>query len=304
MPSAAAPAPVPTPAPLAPPAAPKTLSSGVEYIRRPQPDYPPLCAAAWARKGALYFARAGRCKGQPERVEVQRSSGFARLDESRQASGAARLVSAAHRRRSSRRGVCDRADHISIKQLTLQKEMPCKLAPMDWKDVDAKAISSPKGVVFLLLSMSIASWYVIVTKAWQLWRFAAMRRTRRNTHFGDTTNLSEGIAMLGSANPYADIAESGLHKRCATTPRTRVICTINCRLATGSPYPCASHSMKHPASCKTGMAVMASVGSTAPFVGCSARYMGIYQRAGYRSAPAVRASIGTRWPVRWARRSS
>lgn len=80
LPSAAAPAPVPTPAPLAPPAAPKTLSSGVEYIRPPQPDYPPL-ARRMGEEGRVTLRVLIDAKGQPERVEVQRSSGFARLDE-------------------------------------------------------------------------------------------------------------------------------------------------------------------------------------------------------------------------------
>lgn len=69
-------------APPAPatPAAPKTISSGVEYIQSPQAEYPPL-SLRMGEQGRVMFRVLINVKGHPERVEVQKSSGFPRLDE-------------------------------------------------------------------------------------------------------------------------------------------------------------------------------------------------------------------------------
>ena len=131
-----------------------------------------------------------------------------------------------------------------------------------------------KGVAFLLLAMSIASWYVIVTKGWQLWRLRRAAQAAGHA-FWDTTTLPEGIALLGSANPYADIAQSGvdamrhhqahqghLHDQLSVSDWV----TLSLRQAIDE----ASGKLQ------AGMAVMASVGSTAPFVGLFGTVWGIY----------------------------
>ena len=76
----AAPAPVsPEPQPPAAPAPPKTVS-GVEYIQPPQPDYPPI-AKRMGEEGRVMLRVLVSDRGRPEKVDVQKSSGFARLDE-------------------------------------------------------------------------------------------------------------------------------------------------------------------------------------------------------------------------------
>lgn len=67
------------PAPAAP-AAPKTISSGVAYIQPPQPEHPPL-SRRMGEEGRVVLRVLVNAKGHPERVEVQKSSGFPRLDE-------------------------------------------------------------------------------------------------------------------------------------------------------------------------------------------------------------------------------
>lgn len=62
------------------PALPKTISSGVEYIEPPQPVYPPL-SLRMGEQGRVVLRVLVDAKGHPERVEVQKSSGFPRLDE-------------------------------------------------------------------------------------------------------------------------------------------------------------------------------------------------------------------------------
>lgn len=81
-PTAADSAPAPVSAPPAPatPAAPKTISTGVEYLQPPQPDYPPL-SRRMGEQGRVVLRVLVDAKGHPERVEVQKSSGLPRLDE-------------------------------------------------------------------------------------------------------------------------------------------------------------------------------------------------------------------------------
>lgn len=131
-----------------------------------------------------------------------------------------------------------------------------------------------KGVACLLLALSIASWYVIVTKALQLWRFRRAAQAA-GREFWDTTTLAEGVATLGRGNPFADIAQGGveamqhhqahkghLHDQLSVSDWV----TLSLRQAIDE----AS------ARLQSGMAVLASVGSTAPFVGLFGTVWGIY----------------------------
>ncbi|WP_225869911.1 energy transducer TonB [Glaciimonas sp. PCH181] len=76
---AAAPAPAPV-APPAAPSAPRTISSGVEYIRQPNPEYP-SAAKRMGEEGKVVMRVLVNEKGRAERVEIQKSSGSARLDD-------------------------------------------------------------------------------------------------------------------------------------------------------------------------------------------------------------------------------
>ena len=67
------------PAPSAP-ALPKTVTSGIEYVQAPQPEYPPV-SRRMGEEGKAVLRVLVNDKGRPERVEVQKTSGSARLDE-------------------------------------------------------------------------------------------------------------------------------------------------------------------------------------------------------------------------------
>lgn len=79
-PEPAAPTAAPVAAPPAPPVQPKTITSGVEYIQPPRPDYPPV-AKRMGEEGKTVLRVLINDKGRAERVEVQKSSGSPRLDE-------------------------------------------------------------------------------------------------------------------------------------------------------------------------------------------------------------------------------
>ncbi|MEN3367384.1 MAG: biopolymer transport protein ExbB [Burkholderiales bacterium] len=131
-----------------------------------------------------------------------------------------------------------------------------------------------KGVAVLLVAMSIASWYVIVTKAMQLWRYRRAAQSAGHD-FWDTTSVTEGVATLGNSNPFADIAQAGvgamrhhdahkghLHDQLSVSDWV----TLSLRQAIDE----ASGRLQ------VGMAVLASVGSSAPFVGLFGTVWGIY----------------------------
>lgn len=131
-----------------------------------------------------------------------------------------------------------------------------------------------KGVAVLLIFMSIASWYVIVTKAMQLWRF------RRASHaaghaFWDTTSLPEGITTLGTENPFSDIAQAGVS---AMRHHTAHKGHLHDQLSVSDWVTLSLRQAVDETSGKlqAGMALLASVGSTAPFVGLFGTVWGIY----------------------------
>lgn len=131
-----------------------------------------------------------------------------------------------------------------------------------------------KGIAILLIAMSIASWYVIVSKGLQLWRL------RRASHaaghrFWDTGTLQEGIASLGSNNPFAELAQAGasaMHHHTAHQGHLHDQLTVSDWMMLSLRQAIDESSAK----LQSGMAVLASVGSTAPFVGLFGTVWGIY----------------------------
>jgi len=131
-----------------------------------------------------------------------------------------------------------------------------------------------KGVTILLIVMSIASWYVIVTKAMQL--ISYRRASNAAGHeFWDTTNLAEGVLTLGTNNPFSDIAHAGVsamrhHAAHKGHLHDQLLLSDWVTLSLRQAIDDTSGKLQ------TGMAVLASVGSTAPFVGLLGTVWGIY----------------------------
>jgi protein TonB len=76
-------APPSEPAPPArppPPSQPKTVSTGVQYLRAPEPEYPPL-ARRMGEEGRVTLRVLVDENGRPTRVDIQKTSGSSRLDE-------------------------------------------------------------------------------------------------------------------------------------------------------------------------------------------------------------------------------
>lgn len=131
-----------------------------------------------------------------------------------------------------------------------------------------------KGVAILLIAMSIASWYVILTKAIQLFRLSRAA-TAAGHQFWDTSSLQEGIQTLGSDNPFAEVANAGAD---AMQHHTAHKGHLHDQLSVSDWVTLSLRQAIDEASAKlqTGMAILASVGSTAPFVGLFGTVWGIY----------------------------
>jgi protein TonB len=67
-------------APPPPPSQPKTVSTGVEYLQAPAPEYPPI-ARRMGEEGRVTLRVLVNENGRPTRVDVQKTSGSPRLDE-------------------------------------------------------------------------------------------------------------------------------------------------------------------------------------------------------------------------------
>ena len=132
-----------------------------------------------------------------------------------------------------------------------------------------------RAVVILLLVMSVSSWTVILVKAIDLLRMK--RLATRSESFWHSADFAEGLSNLGSAreNPFRVLAEEGrdatAHHR-ATRAQLRDTLDISDWVTR-----CLRNAVDDTvARMQAGLAVLASVGSTAPFVGLFGTVWGIY----------------------------
>lgn len=131
-----------------------------------------------------------------------------------------------------------------------------------------------KAVVVLLVAMSIASWTVIVSKALQLLRYRSASHAAGHA-FWDATSLPEGLSTLGSSNPFSAIAQAGVD---AMRHHTAHKGHLHDQLSVSDWITLSLRQAIDDTSgaLQSGMAVLASVGSTAPFVGLFGTVWGIY----------------------------
>ena len=132
-----------------------------------------------------------------------------------------------------------------------------------------------KAVALLLLCMSLASWLVIIIKALDLRRF--MAQAKGIDGFWRSGNYEDGIAQLGADedNLYRLLAVEG---RDAATHHSNTNAALQDSLNASD---WLTRSLRNSiddstAKLQSGLAVLASVGSTAPFVGLFGTVWGIY----------------------------
>jgi len=132
-----------------------------------------------------------------------------------------------------------------------------------------------KSVAVILLLMSIATWWVIVVRAWGLLR---LRKSEEGLHdFWHAQSFSEGLRTLGEdrATPFRHLAEEG---QAALDHHSNHKTDLHGHLPLADWLTaCLRGSIDESAErLQRGLAILASVGSTAPFVGLFGTVWGIY----------------------------
>ena len=150
-----------------------------------------------------------------------------------------------------------------------------------------------RGTLLSLVLMSMASWYILVTRLAASLKLSAEARSVRQRFFKAAT-LSAGVATLGAGSAFRYIAEAGINARehhegtltehidrntWITMSVQRSVDEVQSRL-------------------QGGLAILATVGSTAPFVGLFGTVWGIYHAltaigiAGQASIDKVAGPVG------------
>jgi biopolymer transport protein ExbB len=131
-----------------------------------------------------------------------------------------------------------------------------------------------RGVAVLLLGMSLASWMVIIIKALDLRRYA--RQSRSIESFWHAADFADGLSKLGSdpANPYRTLALEGREAAAHHNAQPQLHDSLD---ASAWLTRSLRNSIDEAtARLQAGLAILASVGSTAPFVGLFGTVWGIY----------------------------
>ena len=137
-----------------------------------------------------------------------------------------------------------------------------------------------RAIAITLLVMSVMSWIVIVVKAWNVIRLNRLTKNAEQA-FWHSDNFDDGIKKLGLAastpndNPFLALALSG--KEAAdhhhqTQPHLHDRMDVSDWVTR-----CLKDTMDEGISrMQSGLAILASIGSTAPFVGLFGTVWGIY----------------------------
>jgi biopolymer transport protein ExbB len=131
-----------------------------------------------------------------------------------------------------------------------------------------------RAVAVLLLGMSLASWIVIITKALDLRRHAY--QARQIESFWRAADFADGVNKLGpdGNNPYRALALEGREAAAHHHAQPQLHDSLDAsEWLTRSLRNSIDEST---ARLQSGLAVLASVGSTAPFVGLFGTVWGIY----------------------------
>jgi biopolymer transport protein ExbB len=150
-----------------------------------------------------------------------------------------------------------------------------------------------KGTVVILLIMSMGSWYIMFVKVYEQWKLFREAATVQKAFWG-AASVPEGVEALRTGTPFRFIAESGMSatehhegklleqidlNTWVTMSIQRAVDNVSSRL-------------------QDGLAFLATVGSTAPFVGLFGTVWGIYHAltaigiAGQASIDKVAGPVG------------
>ena len=157
-----------------------------------------------------------------------------------------------------------------------------------WKGGDIVA----KITLAILAIMSMGSWYIIITKVYEQFRMGAQARAADKS-FWNAPSVRQGAEKLKEGSPYRFIAESGLE---ATNKLTDLLGNVDLNTWISMSIQRAIDNVQ--SRTQDGLAFLATVGSTAPFVGLFGTVWGIYHAltaigiAGQASIDKVAGPVG------------
>ena len=127
-----------------------------------------------------------------------------------------------------------------------------------------------KATLLILVLMSMGSWYVIFTKLAEQNRVMRYAQTAQDT-FWNANDVRQGADGLETDSPFRFIAEKGLE---SAGKHTGLLGNINFNDWVTMSIQRAMNNVQ--SRMQDGLAVLATVGSTAPFVGLFGTVWGIY----------------------------
>jgi biopolymer transport protein ExbB len=134
-------------------------------------------------------------------------------------------------------------------------------------------------VAYVLLAMSVASWCFLIVKGWMLGR-AKRQAARAITQFWQAPTLSEGVTALRRADServFTPLAEAALHAAEVDIPGALLARVERSERVLRALRQALTTSQRR---LEFGQVLLASVGSTAPFVGLLGTVWGIYHALG------------------------
>lgn len=150
-----------------------------------------------------------------------------------------------------------------------------------------------QGTFAILVLMSLFSWYIIFTKWWDQ-RKLLIEAKDLDKKFWSAPSLKDGAAKLDKNSAFRQIVDDGL--RAADHHEGRLTDTIDKNEWVTMSLARSTHAIN--AKLQGGLAFLASVGSTSPFVGLFGTVVGIYRAlinigvAGQASIDKVAGPVG------------
>ena len=149
-----------------------------------------------------------------------------------------------------------------------------------------------KATIAILVIMSMGSWYIIVTKVYEQYKMGRQARAA-DKKFWSAPSVRQGTETLKVNSPYRFIAESGLE---ASTKHGGLQGNVDVNTWITMSIQRAIDNVQ--SRTQDGLAFLATVGSTAPFVGLFGTVWGIYHAltaigiAGQASIDKVAGPVG------------
>jgi biopolymer transport protein ExbB len=151
------------------------------------------------------------------------------------------------------------------KAATVQIENPYGLKAM-WAHADAVTMTT----LITMIIMSLGTWYIMISKLVELNRIGRQAK-QAERDFWSAPNLAQGMEALKEESPFRFIAQAGLE---ATKKHDGLLAHIGFSDWVTQSISRAIDSVQ--SNMQNGLAFLATVGSTAPFVGLFGTVMGIY----------------------------